>query len=97
MGRPGDPQIWAQAYFALGSDTELEAGRRYMREYYAFTGPVAERIASWTLTTPQEIAGFLRGYEDAGCDELVLFPTLPQITQLERLTDALTGLARSVL
>ena len=96
MGRPGKPQIWAQAYFVLGDDAEVEAGRRYMREYYAFTGPVAERIASWTLTTPQEIAGFLRGYEEAGCDELVLFPTLAHISQLERLTDALTGLGRSV-
>lgn len=95
MGRPGQPQIWAQAYYVLGDDAEIQAGRRYMREYYAFTGPVAERIASWTLTTPQEIAGFLRGYEEAGCDELVLFPTLPHISQLERLTDALTGLGRS--
>ena len=95
MGRPGKPQIWAQAYYVLGDDAEIEAGRRYMREYYAFTGPVAERIASWTLTTPQEIAGFLRGYEEAGCDELVLFPTLPHISQLERLTEALTGLGRS--
>jgi alkanesulfonate monooxygenase SsuD/methylene tetrahydromethanopterin reductase-like flavin-dependent oxidoreductase (luciferase family) len=95
MGRPGNPQIWAQAYCVLGSDMEIEAGRRYMREYYAFTGPVAERIASWTLTTPQEIAGFLRGYEEAGCDELVLFPTLPHISQLERLTEALAGLGRS--
>ena len=95
MGRPGNPQIWAQAYFALGGDTEAETGRRYMREYYSFAGPVAERIASWTLTTPQEIAGFLRGYEEAGCDELVLFPTLPYISQLDRLIDALTGLGRS--
>ncbi len=97
MGRPGKPQIWAQAYYVLGDEAEVEAGRRYMREYYAFTGPVAERIASWTLTTPQEIAGFLRGYEEAGCDELVLFPTLPHISQLERLIEALTGLGRSAL
>lgn len=97
MGRPGKPQIWAQAYYVLGDEAEVEAGRRYMREYYAFTGPVAERIASWTLTTPQEIAGLLRGYEEAGCDELVLFPTLPHISQLERLIEALTGLGRSAL
>ena len=95
MGRPGKPQIWAQAYFALGDDAVIEAGYRYMRDYYSFAGPVAERIASWMLTTPQEIAGFIRGYEEAGCDELVLFPTIPHISQLERLIEALTGLGRS--
>ena len=95
MERPGRPQIWAQAYFALGDDAEIEAGRRYMREYYSFAGPVAERIASWVLTTPQEIAQFIRGYEEAGCDELVLFPTIAHISQIERLIDALSGLGRS--
>ncbi len=95
MGRPGKPKIWAQAYFALGDEAEIEAGHRYMREYYSFAGPIAERIASWMLTTPQEIAGFIRGYEEAGCDDLVLFPTIAHISQLERLTEALTGLGRS--
>jgi alkanesulfonate monooxygenase SsuD/methylene tetrahydromethanopterin reductase-like flavin-dependent oxidoreductase (luciferase family) len=97
MGRPGKPQIWAQAYFALGNDAETQAGYRYMREYYSFAGPVAERIASWMLTTPQEIAGFIRGYEEAGCDDLLLFPTIPHISQLERLADALVGLGRSTV
>lgn len=95
MGRPGKPQIWAQAYFTLGNDAEIQAGYRYMREYYSFAGPVAERIASWTLTTPQEIAGFIRGYEEAGCDDLLLFPTIPDISQLERLAEVLVGLGRS--
>lgn len=95
MGRPGKPQIWAQAYFALGDEAEVAAGHRYMREYYSFAGPVAERIASWMLTTPQEIAQFIRGYEEAGCDDLVLFPTLAHISQIERLAGALVGLGRS--
>ena len=95
MGRPGKPQIWAQAYFALGNDAEIQAGHHYMREYYSFAGPVAERIASWMLTTPQEIAGFIRGYEEAGCDDLILFPTIPDISQLERVAEVLIGLGRS--
>ncbi|GAC1565016.1 MAG: LLM class flavin-dependent oxidoreductase [Ktedonobacteraceae bacterium] len=95
MGRPGKPQIWAQAYFALGDDAEIETGYRYMRDYYAFAGPLAERIASWLLTTPQEIAQFIRGYEEAGCDELVLFPSLADISQLERLAAILVDLGRS--
>ncbi len=92
-GRPGKPQLWAQGYFALGADAR-EAGYRYMRDYYAFTGPFAEKIAAGLLTTPQAIAQFLRGYEDAGCDELVLFPTVPDLAQLEQLAQVLYGLGR---
>ncbi len=32
---------------------------------------------------------FVRGYEDAGCDELVLFPTVAEIDELERLREVL--------
>ncbi len=93
-GRPGKPQIWAQGYFALGDEATLEAGYHYMRNYYAFTGPFAERIAAGLLTSPQSIAQFMRGYEEAGCDELVLFPAIPDIAQLERLADVLAGVGR---
>jgi alkanesulfonate monooxygenase SsuD/methylene tetrahydromethanopterin reductase-like flavin-dependent oxidoreductase (luciferase family) len=88
-GRPGKPQIWAQGYFALGDDSVMKAGYRYLREYYAFTGPFAERIAAGLLTSPQAVAQFIRGYQDAGCDELVLFPTVPDIAQLDRLAGIL--------
>lgn len=95
-GRPGRPQLWAQGYFTLGDEQEVERGRLYMRNYYAFVGPFAERIAAEMLTTPQAIAQFLRGYEEAGCDELVMFPALAGIEQLERLAGVLERLGRSV-
>ena len=93
-GRPGQPQLWAQGYFALGDEALLEAGKQYLRHYYAFTGPFAEKIAEGLLTSPQAIAQFIRGYAEAGCDELVLLPTIPDIAQLHRLADALHGLDR---
>jgi len=92
-GRPGRPQLWAQGYFALGKQS-VEVGARYLRDYYAFTGPFAEKIVAGLLTTPQAIAQFIRGYEEAGCDELVLFPTVPDIAQLERLAEVLMTLGR---
>jgi len=95
-GRPGQPQLWAQGYFALGDEAMEEAGKHYLRDYYAFTGPFAEKIAAGLLTTPQAIAQFIRGYEEAGCDELVLFPTLPELAQLDRLAEVLHGLGRRV-
>lgn len=93
-GRPGKPQIWAQGYFALGDDGVKEDGYRYLRDYYAFTGPFAEKIAAGLLTSPQAVAQFIRGYEEAGCDELVLFPTVADFHQLDRLSEILYGLAR---
>lgn len=90
-GRPGKPQLWAQGYFALG-EKAVGAGARYLRDYYAFTGPFAEKIVEGMLTTPQAVAGFVRGYAEAGCDELVLFPTVADISQLTRLADVLGGL-----
>lgn len=85
-GRPGQPRIWGMAYFALGDD-EAAAGHDYLLDYYAFTGTFAERIAAGLLTTPQAIIQHMRGYAEAGCDHLVLFPTSADIRQLERLAD----------
>ncbi|USZ73623.1 LLM class flavin-dependent oxidoreductase [Natronosalvus halobius] len=84
-GRPGDPTLWGHGYFALGDDEAAEKGREYLLDYYEFTGPFAERIADGLLTTPQEVIQFVRGYEEEGCDELLLFPTVPDIEQYERL------------
>jgi len=84
-GRPGEPTLWGHGYFALGDEETVERGREYLRDYYAFTGPFAERIAEGLLTTPQEVIQFVRGYEEEGCDELILFPTVADSGQYERL------------
>jgi alkanesulfonate monooxygenase SsuD/methylene tetrahydromethanopterin reductase-like flavin-dependent oxidoreductase (luciferase family) len=88
LGRPGRPLLWGQGYFALG-DGVTERGADYLRDYYAFTGPFAEKIAAANLTTPQAVIDFVRGYEEAGCDELVLLPTVAGLDQLDRLADVL--------
>lgn len=90
-GRPGSPRLWGQGYFALGDEATIAAGIAYMREYYAFTGPYVERIVAELLTTPQAIAQFVRGYAEAGCDDLVLFPAVAHPEQLDRLADMLAG------
>jgi alkanesulfonate monooxygenase SsuD/methylene tetrahydromethanopterin reductase-like flavin-dependent oxidoreductase (luciferase family) len=87
LERPGRPLLWGQGYFALGDE---QAGAAYLRDYYAFTGPFAERIAAGNLTSARAIRDFVRGYEEAGCDELILFPTVADLAQLDRLAEALT-------
>jgi len=90
LDRPGRPQLWGQGYFALGSPDAVETGASYLRDYYAFTGPFADRIAAGNLVTPQQVKEFVRGYEEAGCDELVLLPTVADRSQLDRLADVLS-------
>jgi alkanesulfonate monooxygenase SsuD/methylene tetrahydromethanopterin reductase-like flavin-dependent oxidoreductase (luciferase family) len=86
LGRPGEPALWGQAYFALGDDA---AGEAYLLDYYAFTGPFAAKVAAGNLTSPRAIRDFVRAYEEAGCDELVLLPTVADLGQLDRLADVL--------
>jgi alkanesulfonate monooxygenase SsuD/methylene tetrahydromethanopterin reductase-like flavin-dependent oxidoreductase (luciferase family) len=86
-GRPDRPKLWAQGYYALGDEDAIERGRAYMRDYYAFTGPFADKIVAGTLTTPQQVLAFVRGYAEAGCDELVLLPAVSDLEQLHLLAD----------
>lgn len=86
LGRSGEPRLWGQVYFALG---EPERGADYLRDYYAFTGPFAEKIAALNLDTPRKIKDYVRGYAEEGCHELVMLPTVPDIRQLDRLADVL--------
>jgi hypothetical protein len=88
LGRPGAPLLWGMGYFALGDGT-ADPGAAYLRHYYAFTGPFAEKIAAGNLTSPGAVVDFIRGYEDAGCDELMLFPTVARLDQVERLAEVI--------
>jgi hypothetical protein len=76
--------MWAQAYFGLGNPA---AGKGYLLDYYAFAGPFAERIADANLDTPERLATYIRSYEEAGCDELVLLPTTAELDEVERLAN----------
>jgi alkanesulfonate monooxygenase SsuD/methylene tetrahydromethanopterin reductase-like flavin-dependent oxidoreductase (luciferase family) len=88
LERPGRPRLWGQGYFALG---DAEAGNAYLRDYYAFTGPFAERVVAANLTSARAVKDFIRGYEEAGCDELVLFPTVSELSELDRLAEAVAA------
>lgn len=86
-GRPGRPELWGLGYFALGPGA-AERGRAELLEYYRFTGAFATRIAAGLLTEPADVRDFARSYREAGCDELVLFPTIAEPSQVERLAAA---------
>ena len=85
-GRPGRPQLWAMAYVALGEERR-DAGRDYLLDYYAFTGPFAQRIADGLLDTPSAVREHVQGMADAGCDHLILFPAVADPAQLDQLAN----------
>jgi alkanesulfonate monooxygenase SsuD/methylene tetrahydromethanopterin reductase-like flavin-dependent oxidoreductase (luciferase family) len=84
-GRSGKPALWDHGYFALGDEETAERGREYLLDYYAFTGPFAEKIADGLLTTKQEIVQYIRAHEERGCDELIMFPAVGGIDQYDKL------------
>ena len=86
-GRTGKPRLVGTGYFALGGG--VAEGREFLRRYYRFVGPFNKRIADGALTSKSEIEELAGGYAEAGCDELVLFPTVPRLQQLELLAGAI--------
>ncbi len=87
LERPGEPVLWGQGYFAFG---DPDGGSAYLKDYYAFTGPFAEKIAAGNLTSARAVRDFVRGYEAEGCDELILYPTVASLDDLDRLAEAVS-------
>ena len=87
-GRDGAPRIMSLAYFALGDGAE-QAASRYLRDYYAFLGDYAGMIADSAATDASTVKQYVRGFSDAGCDELILFPCSPDPGQVDLLADAI--------
>jgi alkanesulfonate monooxygenase SsuD/methylene tetrahydromethanopterin reductase-like flavin-dependent oxidoreductase (luciferase family) len=87
-GRDGAPRLMALGYFALGDGGEAHA-QRYLGDYYGFLGEeTAGYVASSALTAPDQAAGALEAFAQAGCDELVLFPCAADVAQVDLLADA---------
>jgi alkanesulfonate monooxygenase SsuD/methylene tetrahydromethanopterin reductase-like flavin-dependent oxidoreductase (luciferase family) len=87
-GRDGNPRLVASAYFALGPDARRQADA-YLEDYYAFLGSDAKTVAASALTDDQAIRDVSQRYEQAGCDELILFPCEPDPRQVDLLADAI--------
>ncbi|MGH2614863.1 MAG: LLM class flavin-dependent oxidoreductase, partial [Thermomicrobiales bacterium] len=85
-GRPGRPRFVMGLYWALGPDA-AERGSAYIRDYYAFLGPMADMIAGSILTTPEAIKGAIQAYGDVDVDELALWPTIADVDQVDLLAE----------
>ena len=86
-GREGEPRVAALAYFALGENAE-QAAEKDLKHYYAWLGDdLAGQIAGSAATDADTVNGYTEAFEQAGCDELILFPTDPDPGQVDLLAD----------
>ena len=88
VGREGEPRLAALAYVSLGDDAEGHASR-YLIDYYAFLGDIAEQIVDGALTSAGSVQDAVAAFEDAGCDELILFPCNPDVAQVELVAESM--------
>jgi alkanesulfonate monooxygenase SsuD/methylene tetrahydromethanopterin reductase-like flavin-dependent oxidoreductase (luciferase family) len=87
-GRGGRPRLQALAYFALGDSAEQDA-RTSLGHYYAWLGEeVAGAIIGGAAKDADTVRSYLSAYGEAGCDELVLFPSSSDPAQVDLLADA---------
>ena len=86
-GRTGEPRLSALTYFSLGDDAD-EASRKYLRDYYRFTGDFATQIAESAIRSVPQLRDATKAFADAGFTELYFDPTVASLTQVDRLAEA---------
>jgi alkanesulfonate monooxygenase SsuD/methylene tetrahydromethanopterin reductase-like flavin-dependent oxidoreductase (luciferase family) len=86
-GREGEPRIVGLMYFALGPNAG-ESAQRYLKDYYAWLGDMADMIAASAAKDAATIKQYLAAYEQAGLDEIICFPCDPDVEEVERLAAA---------
>jgi alkanesulfonate monooxygenase SsuD/methylene tetrahydromethanopterin reductase-like flavin-dependent oxidoreductase (luciferase family) len=87
-GREDRPRMMAIAFYSLGPDAGAHAVR-FHHDYYA--GAYANKAVEATLVGGESIATAVRAYENAGCDELILFPCHEGREQIALLAKTLRG------
>jgi alkanesulfonate monooxygenase SsuD/methylene tetrahydromethanopterin reductase-like flavin-dependent oxidoreductase (luciferase family) len=86
-GRDGEPRSVVLFYFALGPDAEQLAARG-LGDYYSFLGDYAQQIVQSAAKDEQTVKAYLAGFEQAGADGAICFPTTPDPEQVELLARA---------
>lgn len=84
-GRPGTPRFVAATYYGLGPNAAEDVSN-YLRGYYGARG---EQIAAGVPTTPEALKERLKVFADNGVDELMCWPCIPDLGQVDRLAEAI--------
>ncbi|HET6997459.1 MAG TPA: LLM class flavin-dependent oxidoreductase [Solirubrobacterales bacterium] len=87
-GREDEPWLQALVYFALGDDPVGDA-EASLGHYYAWLGEeIAGMIVGAAAKDADAVRQYLTAYEEAGCDELIFFPSSSDPAQVDLLADA---------
>jgi alkanesulfonate monooxygenase SsuD/methylene tetrahydromethanopterin reductase-like flavin-dependent oxidoreductase (luciferase family) len=86
-GREGRPRTMALCYFALG-DRADEAARASLGDYYGFLGEYTEMVIDGAAKDEDAIRATVAGFDEAGVDELICFPTSTDPAQVDLLASA---------
>jgi alkanesulfonate monooxygenase SsuD/methylene tetrahydromethanopterin reductase-like flavin-dependent oxidoreductase (luciferase family) len=84
-GREGRPRLVATLYYALGPNAAR--GGDYIRHYYSFFGAAADDMARSIPSSPETLDNLIRGFGDVGADEVVCWPTVAELEQVDRLAE----------
>jgi alkanesulfonate monooxygenase SsuD/methylene tetrahydromethanopterin reductase-like flavin-dependent oxidoreductase (luciferase family) len=88
QGREGKPQTMALAYFSLGPEA-AENAERSLGSYYAWLGEEGRQgVVDSAAKDPDTVKQYISAFEQAGCDELILFPSSGDPAQVELLAEA---------
>lgn len=85
-GRPGKPRLVAAIYYGLGPNAR-ERAAVFIRNYYAFIGPRVEGMVQNLPAAPETIRAIMSTFADIGVDELICWPCIPELDQIDRLAD----------
>lgn len=86
--RQNRPRALALAYFALGADAR-ERADSYIGDYYAWLGDeTAAAIAGSVAVDDDMVRQYKAAFEQAGCDELLMFPCSSEPEQVDLLAVA---------
>jgi alkanesulfonate monooxygenase SsuD/methylene tetrahydromethanopterin reductase-like flavin-dependent oxidoreductase (luciferase family) len=88
-GRSGKPRFVVGLYWGLGPKA-AERTAEYIRHYYAFLGPMAEQMASSVPSTPEALKGAIQAFADVGVDELICWPCIPDLDQVDLLAQLIS-------
>jgi alkanesulfonate monooxygenase SsuD/methylene tetrahydromethanopterin reductase-like flavin-dependent oxidoreductase (luciferase family) len=85
-GREGEPRTMALFYFALG-DRAQEAAQDGLGDYYAWLGGYAQNIVDGAAKDADTVRAYVSAFEEAGADEVILFPASADPAQVELLAE----------
>jgi alkanesulfonate monooxygenase SsuD/methylene tetrahydromethanopterin reductase-like flavin-dependent oxidoreductase (luciferase family) len=86
-GRTDEPAAMSLTYFSLDEDPEQQA-RRTIGHYYSFMPEYADMVVAGVAKGEDEVKERVRAFQEAGCDELIMFPASSSPEQVDKLAAA---------